>query len=243
MKLFSMLFAGVGVGIGISEAYKRRKQRAEREVLHTPYGPYEAVFKRPLDILFSSIAFVILSPVMVLIAGLVRMKLGRPILFTQKRPGLKGKLFTIYKFRTMTDERDAEGGILPDRERMTEFGEMLRSTSLDELPELINIIKGDMSLVGPRPLLVEYLERYNKRQSLRHEVRPGLTGYAQVCGRNKLSWDERLEDDVRYVERITFLGDLRILLQTIRIVIKKEGISSASSVTMEPFTGTLRKGK
>ena len=133
--------------------------------------------------------------------------------------------------------------ILSDRERMTEFGEMLRSTSLDELPELINIIKGDMSLVGPRPLLVEYLERYNKRQSLRHEVRPGLTGYAQVCGRNKLSWDERLEDDVRYVERITFLGDLRILLQTIRIVIKKEGISSASSVTMEPFTGTLRKGK
>lgn len=243
MKLFSLLFIGGGAGIGIFEVYKGKKRKAEIDSFHVPYGPYEALFKRPLDVLFSIVAIIILSPVMILTAGVVRMNLGMPILFTQKRPGLKGKIFTIYKFRTMTEERDENGNILSDSERLTGFGKMLRSTSLDELPELINIIKGDMSLVGPRPLLVEYLEIYNKRQSMRHEVRPGLTGYAQVCGRNKLSWDERLEDDVRYVERITFLGDLRILLKTIRIVIRREGVTSASSMTMEPFVGTLRERK
>ena len=171
----------------------------------------------------------------------VRIKLGSPVLFAQERPGLGGKLFTLYKFRTMTDEKGSDGKFLSDDERLTDFGRLLRSTSLDELPELFNILRGEMSLVGPRPLLVEYLKRYSPRQSRRHEVRPGLTGYAQVMGRNSLSWEERLERDVDYVEHITFLGDLKILFGTVKIVLKREGISSKTSPTMEIFIGNQGK--
>lgn len=241
--LFLPVLVGAGAGAIIMTAYRVEKEKAETTGGHLPYGPYEAVLKRPLDIVLSVIAFVILSPVMLITAGLVCIKLGAPVLFTQERPGLKGKIFTIYKFRTMTDERDGRGEPLPDSKRLTQFGKWLRSTSLDEVPELINIIKGDMSLVGPRPLLEEYLGRYSERQFRRHEVRPGLTGYAQVCGRNKLSWEERLEDDVKYVEHITFLGDLKIILKTICLVIRREGVSSGSAVTMEPFMGNKKDGE
>ena len=204
---------------------------------HKPYGPYERWLKRPADLVFSSVATAALSPVMIATGLLVRAKLGSPVLFTQDRPGKDGKIFKLYKFRTMTDERDENGELLPDEVRLTPFGKMLRSTSLDELPELINIIKGDMSIVGPRPLLVRYLGRYNERQARRHEVRPGLTGLAQVHGRNSASWNEKFDWDIKYVEKITFLGDCRILLDTIRVVLTHEGISSESSATMEEFMG------
>lgn len=200
-------------------------------------GIYRRYIKRPLDFILSLCALVILSPVMLLIAVLVRTKLGKPVIFKQQRPGLNEKIFTLYKFRTMTDERNENGQLLPDEARLTKFGKFLRSTSLDELPELFNILKGDMSIVGPRPLLVEYLPLYSRRQRRRHEVRPGLTGLAQVSGRNAISWQQRFELDVQYVDNITFLGDMRIVLSTIKKVLAKEGISSASSATMEPFTG------
>lgn len=170
-------------------------------------------------------------------ALLVRWKLGSPVLFTQLRPGLQGEIFKIYKFRTMTEEYGADGELLSDAERLTDFGKMLRSTSLDELPELINILRGDMSIVGPRPLLVEYLEKYSDTQKHRHDVRPGLTGLAQVSGRNGLSWEEKFEDDLKYVRKITFLGDLKIICKTVIAVFKKEGISSDTSATMEEFMG------
>ena len=192
---------------------------------HTPYGPYERFFKRPLDFLISALAITILSPLLMITAVLVRIKLGSPVLFKQERPGLNEKIFKICKFRTMTDDRDANGNLLPDKDRLPRFGEILRKTSLDELPELFNILKGDMSLIGPRPLLVCYLPRYNERQKRRHDVRPGLTGYAQVHGRNLISWDDKLEDDIKYVEKITFLGDVSIFFETILVVIKHDGIS------------------
>ena len=213
------------------------------ETLHKPHGPYEKYLKRPLDILLSACAFLVLGPVFLLLAVLVRTRLGSPVLFIQERPGRidprtgREKIFRLYKFRTMTEERDGEGRLLPDEARLTRFGKLLRSTSLDELPELFNILKGDMSLVGPRPLLVRYLERYSPEQRRRHEVRPGLTGYAQVRGRNALSWEEKFKLDVWYAENVSFLTDLRILLDTVRVVLKKEGISSGSSVTMEEFLG------
>ena len=159
------------------------------------------------------------------------------MLFTQKRPGLNGKLFRIYKFRTMTNDRDESGNLLPDEKRLTKFGKMLRSTSLDELPELINIVRGDMSIVGPRPLLTEYLSRYDDRQIHRHDVRPGLTGLAQISGRNHLSWEERFEDDLKYVGNITFFGDMYIILKTIVAVLSRNGITSETSATMEEFMG------
>ena len=165
-------------------------------------------------------------------------KLGSPVLFKQERPGLNGKVFTLYKFRTMTDEKDSEGNLLPDEVRLTSFGKLLRSTSLDELPELFNILNGDMSVVGPRPLLVKYLPLYNEHQARRHEVRPGFTGYAQVHGRNAICWEEKFNLDVEYVDHVTFLGDWRIIFQTVRTVLKKEGISSDTAVTMEEFMGT-----
>ncbi len=202
-----------------------------------PYGLYEAAVKRPLDILCAGTALFLFSPVMTMTAFLVKRELGFPILFKQKRPGWNEKEFTIYKFRTMTEKCGEDGKLMSDEERMTEFGKVLRSTSLDELPELINIIKGDMSLVGPRPLLMEYLPRYSERQSRRHEVRPGLTGLAQVSGRNELSWEKKLEEDVRYVEKITFWGDVRILCKTIGIVLSRKGIHADGSATMEPFMG------
>ena len=205
---------------------------------HKACGPYEKYFKRPQDLLLALAAAGLLSPVMAVTAVLVRTKLGSPVLFTQERPGKDGKVFRLYKFRTMTDERDGTGALLPDDVRLTAFGRKLRATSLDELPELFNIIKGDMSLVGPRPLLVRYLPRYSPRQARRHEVRPGFTGLAQVKGRNAISWEEKFEWDVRYVDRITFLGDWKIIFETVRTVLKREGISSGTSATMEEFMGT-----
>lgn len=199
---------------------------------------YEKCFKRLFDFVLSLIAIIILSPVMLITAILVRVKLGSPILFRQERPGKDEKIFAMYKFRTMTDEKDAEGNLLPDEVRLTKFGKLLRSTSLDELPELFNILKGDMSIIGPRPLLVEYLPRYNEEQKHRHDVRPGLSGLAQVNGRNAISWEEKFRYDVEYVRNITFLGDCRIIIQTVKNVIKRDGISAEGSATMEKFQGT-----
>ena len=201
-------------------------------------GFYEKYIKRPQDFLCASVALVVLSPVMGITAILVRKKLGSPVLFSQERPGLDGKTFRLYKFRTMTDERDENGNLLPDEDRLPPFGMKLRSTSLDELPELINIWKGDMSVVGPRPLLVRYLSRYNAHQARRHEVRPGFTGLAQVHGRNAISWEEKFDLDVKYVDTVSFLGDWKIILQTVLTVLKREGVSSATSVTMEEFMGS-----
>lgn len=201
---------------------------------HKPYGPYERFIKRPLDFLLSGIALIVLSPVMGIIALMVKIKLGSPVLFTQERPGKDGKIFKIYKFRSMTDAKNENGELLPDDQRLPKFGERLRSTSLDELPELLNIVKGDMAIVGPRPLLVRYLPRYNERQRHRHDVRPGLTGLAQVHGRNEISWAKKIETDVQYVEHITFWQDLKIIIQTILVVLKHDGIS----IDCPEFTGT-----
>ena len=192
---------------------------------HKPYGPYERFIKRPLDCLLSSLALIILSPIMLITAILVRTKLGSPILFSQERPGLHEKLFKIYKFRTMTDKRDANGNLLPDAERLTKFGKILRSTSLDELPELFNIAKGDMAIVGPRPLLTQYLPYYRPEERERHAIRPGLTGYAQIHGRNFVMWDERCALDVQYAKKITFIGDVKIILQTIIKVLKRSDVA------------------
>ena len=203
---------------------------------HKPNGPYEAFVKRPLDCVLAAGAAFALSPVLLVTAALVRKKLGSPVLFTQERPGKNEKVFKLYKFRTMTDERDENGELLPDEIRLTGFGKLLRSTSLDELPELLNIIKGDMAVVGPRPLLVKYLPYYTEEQRARHSVRPGLTGYAQVHGRNSVSWDDKFDMDVDYASHITFLGDVKIILETVGKVFKREGISSDTSATMEDFT-------
>ncbi len=199
---------------------------------------YRKYFKRPLDILCALAAIIVFCWLYILVLVLVRIKLGKPVLFKQKRPGKDEKIFTLYKFRTMTDERDENGELLPDEVRLTRFGKFLRSTSLDELPEAFNILKGDMSVVGPRPLLVEYLPRYSERQRRRHEVRPGLSGLAQISGRNLLSWEERFELDVSYVEHITFLGDCKIIFLTVwNAFVKREGVHSATYVTMAPFSG------
>lgn len=201
-------------------------------------GFYEKFIKRPQDFLCALAAIVVLSPVMLVTAILVRTKLGSPIIFKQERPGLNGKIFTLYKFRTMTDKKDENGNLLPDEIRLTGFGKKLRSTSLDELPELFNILNGDMAVVGPRPLLVRYLPRYNAHQARRHEVRPGFTGYAQVNGRNSITWEDKFDKDVYYVDHVTFLGDWKIIFQTVGTVLKREGISSDTSATMEEFMGT-----
>ena len=190
-----------------------------------------------MDFVLSFTAFVVLSPVLLVTAALVRVKLGKPVIFRQERPGKDEKIFKLYKFRTMTDERDENGQLLPDDVRLTKFGKTLRSTSLDELPELWNILKGDMSIVGPRPLLVRYLPLYNETQKHRHDVRPGFTGLAQVHGRNSISWEEKFDWDIRYVNHVTFFTDVKIILDTVRTVLKREGISSDTSVTMEEFRG------
>ena len=204
---------------------------------HKPYGVYERFFKRPLDIICALLALAVFCWLYTIVAILVRTKLGSPVLFKQERPGRNEKIFTLYKFRTMTDERDENGNLLPDEVRLTKFGIFLRKSSLDELPEAINILKGDMSVVGPRPLLVKYLPYYNEKQRHRHDVRPGLTGYAQVHGRNAISWDEKFELDIEYVNNITFVGDVKIVFLTVfRSFVKQEGISSATSDTMEDFT-------
>lgn len=205
---------------------------------HKPYGPYEKYFKRPIDFVCGLTAVIVFSWLYVIIAALVRIKLGSPVLFTQDRPGKDEKIFKLYKFRTMTDERDENGELLLDEERLTKFGKWLRSTSLDELPEVFNIIKGDMSVVGPRPLLVRYLPRYNESQRRRHEVRPGLSGYAQVHGRNAISWEEKFRMDVEYVDHITFIGDIKVIIDTVwKAVVRHDGISSETSATMEEFMG------
>ena len=208
---------------------------------HKPYGSYERFIKRPQDFLCALLATIVLSPVMLITAILVRIKLGSPVLFTQDRPGRNGKIFKLYKFRTMTDARDEKGELLPDDQRLPAFGQKLRSTSLDELPELLNMLKGDMAVVGPRPLLVRYLPRYNEHQARRHEVRPGFTGLAQVHGRNAISWEEKFDWDVKYVDNITFKGDCKIIIDTVKTVLKREGINSDTSATMEEFMGTQEK--
>lgn len=204
---------------------------------------YRKYFKRPLDFIMALVGLIVLSPVMLVIAILVRIKLGSPVIFNQPRPGLNEKIFTLYKFRTMTDERDENGELLPDEQRLTPFGTWLRSTSLDELPELWNILKGDMSFVGPRPLLVEYLPLYNEQQRRRHIVRPGLTGLAQVSGRNAVSWEEKFLLDIEYINNITFWGDLAILAKTVLAVLRREGINSPACATAEVFQPAHHAGE
>ncbi|MCD1024647.1 sugar transferase [Enterococcus sp. SMC-9] len=198
---------------------------------------YRKYVKRCLDILLSGLALIVLSPIFLIVAILVRTKLGSPVLFKQLRPGKNEHIFPMYKFRTMTDEKDSTGNLLPDEMRLTKFGKLLRSTSLDELPELWNILKGDMSIIGPRPLLVEYLPLYNSEQKKRHEVRPGLTGLAQVNGRNAISWEEKFNLDCKYVDNITFRVDVKIFFLTIKKVFVREGISADEHVTIERFEG------
>lgn len=212
--------------------------KRERAVVPHKQGFYEKYIKRPQDFCCALLAIIVLLPVMLVTALLVRFRLGRPVIFKQDRPGLYGKVFTLYKFRTMTDEKDMDGNLLPDEVRLTKFGKMLRSTSLDELPSLWNILNGTLSVVGPRPLLVRYLPLYNKHQARRHEVRPGFTGYAQVNGRNAITWEEKFDKDVYYVDHISFLADWKIVFRTVKTVLKREGITSNSSATMEAFIGT-----
>ncbi|MFG6147459.1 sugar transferase [Halobacillus sp. B23F22_1] len=204
---------------------------------HFVNGIYRRYIKRSLDFILSLTSLVVLSPVLLTVAIMVRKKLGHPILFKQKRPGLNGQIFIMYKFRTMTDEKDKNDDFLPDEVRLTKFGKFLRASSLDELPGLFNILNGDMSLVGPRPLLVQYLKLYNEHQQRRHEVRPGLTGLAQVSGRNGISWDEKFKLDVKYVDNVSFFSDVKIIFLTFKKVINKEGINSDTAATMEPFKG------
>lgn len=199
---------------------------------------YEKYGKRCFDFILAGSVFIILLPVYLILAILVRCKLGSPVLFTQERPGKDERIFKMYKFRSMTSETDEKGQLLPDEVRLTPFGKKLRSSSLDELPELLNIIKGDMSIVGPRPLLVRYLPLYNEEQKKRHNVRPGLTGLAQINGRNALSWEDKFAYDVKYVQNVTLLGDIKIIFQTIAKVVKRDGINSDTSATMEEFKGS-----
>lgn len=201
-------------------------------------GIYEKILKRPIDIICSLAALIVLFPLLIILAIFVKTKLGSPVIFKQKRPGLNESIFNLYKFRTMTNEKDKSGKLLPDNIRLTKFGAFLRSTSIDELPSLLNILKGDLSIVGPRPLLVDYLTLYNPKQKRRHEVRPGLTGLAQINGRNAISWKARFDLDVEYVKKITLFGDFRIIIKTIKKVFVREGITSNTYVTMEPFKGS-----
>lgn len=200
-------------------------------------GLYCKLIKRFMDFLIAALSIIIFSPLLILLAILVRVKLGGPVIFKQERPGLNGKVFKLYKFRTMTDAKDKNGNLLDDEYRLTSFGKKLRSTSLDELPELYNILKGDMSIVGPRPLLVKYLPLYNDEQKRRHDVRPGLTGLAQVSGRNAITWTEKFNKDIEYVDNVSLGLDISIFFKTIYCVLKKEGINSDSAATMEDFTG------
>jgi len=201
-------------------------------------GIYKRYIKRLLDFVLSLAAIIALCWLFLILTILVRTRLGSPVLFKQKRPGMNEKVFTMYKFRTMTDERGEDGELFPDDIRLTKFGKFLRSTSLDELPELFNILKGDMSLVGPRPLLVQYLPLYNRQQKRRHEVRPGLSGLAQISGRNAISWEDKFKLDVQYVDQVSFLRDLKIICHTIKKVFIREGINSETAATVEVFQGS-----
>lgn len=211
----------------------------KEKTLHRPYGPYEKYFKRLLDVICALIALIILSPALLVTAILVRVKLGSPVIFAQERPGKDEKIFRLHKFRSMSDARDENGVLLPDEERLGKFGCALRATSLDELPELWDILRGKMSIVGPRPLLVKYLPLYNDKQRHRHDVRPGLTGWAQVHGRNLASWEERFAYDVDYVDHVSFALDMKIVFMTVRCVLAHEGINNDpnSKVTMSEFEG------
>ena len=204
----------------------------------TKGGLYKKKFKRPMDFFLSLIAILVLSPVFLIVAVLVRTRLGSPVLFKQERPGLNEEIFSMYKFRTMTDKRDGNGDLLPNELRHTKFGKLLRSTSLDELPGLFNILKGDMSIIGPRPLLVDYLPLYNEEQKRRHDVRPGLSGLAQVKGRNSLTWEEKFDFDIQYVNKLSFLNDIKIVMLTIKKVFKREGINFNNVITDTKFRGT-----
>lgn len=201
---------------------------------------YRCFFKRFIDIVATLIGFIFFWWVFLIVGILVKKKLGSPVIFKQERPGKDGKIFTMYKFRSMTDGKDKDGNLLSDDERLPKFGKLLRSTSLDELPELWNVLKGEMSLVGPRPLLVEYLERYNDFQKRRHEVRPGITGWAQINGRNDISWDKKFQYDVEYVDKCSLLLDIKILFLTVKKVFVKEGISQKDNVTMMKFEGNKK---
>lgn len=201
-------------------------------------GIYEKHFKRPQDLTLALLALLGLSPIMVVTGILVRTKIGSPILFSQNRPGRDEKIFRLYKFRTMTDQRDDKGELLPDDARLTTFGKFLRSTSLDELPELFNVVRGDMSVIGPRPLLVQYLPLYNEKQKRRHEVRPGLSGLAQVNGRNAISWEEKFDFDIKYVDKVSFIIDWKIVFLTVKKVFVREGINDQNDEIMEDFRGT-----
>lgn len=198
---------------------------------------YRRYIKRLLDIVLSLIALIVLSPLLLILTILVRIKLGSPVIFKQQRPGLNEKIFTMYKFRSMTDERDESGELLPDEIRLTKFGKVLRSTSMDELPELVNILKGDMSIVGPRPLLVEYLELYNEEQRKRHAIRPGLTDLSALRGRNNVPWEEQFKHDLEYINNLSFLLDAKIVLLTVVKVIKREGVAQEGHATRETFKG------
>ena len=203
---------------------------------------YRYFIKRLLDIVLSGIALIILSPVYLILAILIRVKLGSPIIFHQERPGKNQKIFTLCKFRTMTDERDEDGNLLPDNRRLTKFGKLLRATSLDELPELWNIFKGDMSIIGPRPLLVSYLPYYTEEEQLRHTVRPGLTGLAQVSGRNYLDWDNRLKKDIEYVQNLSFLMDLKVIFMTVKVILVKENVAEDTNFVEGNFA-QIRKAR
>jgi len=232
-----IIAATVGLIAGVADIFGKKSG------IHKPYGPYERFVKRGLDAFLATGALIVLSPLLIVVAVMVRVKLGSPVFFKQDRPGRDGKVFKLYKFRSMTDERGADGKLLPDDQRLPAFGQRLRSTSLDELPELINMVKGDMAVVGPRPLLVKYLPRYSRHQARRHEVRPGFTGLAQVHGRNSISWEEKFDWDVKYVDHITFKGDLKIIAETVRTVLKREGITGGGEVTMAEFMGTKGEEK
>lgn len=231
--LVRLLSSCVVLGFIVSK-FEKKKGWVEG---HTPYGPYEKYFKRPLDFGLALFALILLWPLLLIIGIAVRINMGSPVIFTQERPGLGGEIFKIKKFRTMTDERDEEGNLLPDEKRLTKFGKLLRSTSCDELPELLNIVNGDLSIIGPRPLLVRYLDRYSEKQKHRHDVRPGLTGYAQAHGRNALTWEEKFDMDVWYVNNLSLKTDIKVLFDTIKTVIKRDGISSKDEATMFEFKG------
>lgn len=229
-----LIAAVVGVIAGLSDLIQKKCGN------HKPYGPYERFFKRPLDAFLATGAIIVLSPIWIVVAILVKIKLGSPVLFTQDRPGKDEKVFKLYKFRTMTDERDGDGELLPNERRLVPFGRKLRSTSLDELPELLNIAKGDMAIIGPRPLLIRYLPAYTEEEKHRHDVRPGLSGLAQVNGRNFVKWDQRLAYDVEYVKRITFAGDLKIIMQTIGKVFSHSDVAENPDDIDEGYLDEIR---
>lgn len=230
--LLGSLLCGATMVVAAKNAHDSKKEKPKHR-----QGVYEKYVKRPQDFFCAGLATIVLSPLLAGTAALVKVKLGSPVLFAQERPGKDGKVFKLYKFRSMTDKRDENGELLPDKQRMTSFSYALRRTSLDELPELVNILKGDMSVVGPRPLLVRYLSRYNEHQSRRHDVRPGFTGLAQVNGRNAISWKEKFDWDIKYVDNISFKGDWKIIFNTIVTVLKREGISAENDATMPEFMG------